>query len=131
MKPILKYAGGKRKELANFQHYIPTDFNTYIEPFLGGGAVFFELEPKRAIINDINSRLMRFYRQVSSQYDELMIELKGLKDMYESSDIAERSTLYYKIRDMYNGRIPSPFLEGTIYYVINKLAYSGLTRTKL
>ena len=61
MNPMLKYRGGKSREIPLFQKYIPASFSSYIEPFLGGGAVFFHLEPKQAIINDVNSRLIAFY----------------------------------------------------------------------
>ena len=58
MNPILKYRGGKSREIIKFEQYIPHNFDTYIEPFLGGGAVYFHLEPQSAIINDINEKLI-------------------------------------------------------------------------
>ena len=58
MKPIIKYRGGKSREINEFSRFIPDDYNNYIEPFLGGGAVFFRLEPQNAIINDVNNRLI-------------------------------------------------------------------------
>ena len=58
MKPILKYPGGKRKELNIIKKFIPQYKGKYIEPFFGGGALFFELEPKIALISDINQKLM-------------------------------------------------------------------------
>ena len=51
MNPVLKYRGGKSREIPRFLQYIPDDFNRYIEPFFGGGAVYFYLEPDNAIIN--------------------------------------------------------------------------------
>jgi DNA adenine methylase len=60
MKPIIKYSGGKFKEIKNFRHFIPNSYKTYIEPFFGGGAVFFDLEPEQAIINDLNVGLYKF-----------------------------------------------------------------------
>ena len=53
MNPVLKYRGGKSREIPRFLQYIPDDFNRYIEPFFGGGAVYFYLEPENAIINDV------------------------------------------------------------------------------
>lgn len=134
MLPILKYAGGKRKELENFRHLIPSDFDTYIEPFCGGGAVFFDLEPKKAIINDINSRLVSFYITVARAYPRLHQELEILQRIYmEDSNngepnIAKRSNLYYFMRDIFNGIEKSGYLDATVYYFINKTTYSGLTR---
>lgn len=56
IKPILKYSGGKTNEIKHFVSYIPPQFNTYYEPFLGGGAVYFHLAPGNAVLNDVNSR---------------------------------------------------------------------------
>ena len=67
---MLKYRGGKSKEIPHIMEHVP-DFNgRYIEPFLGGGAVFFHLEPEQAIINDINAPLMAFYRGVRDDYQK-------------------------------------------------------------
>lgn len=62
MKPIIKYRGGKSKEIPMIEKHIPEFSGRYIEPFFGGGALYFHLEPEKAIINDINSKLMAFYR---------------------------------------------------------------------
>jgi DNA adenine methylase len=61
MKPLIKYRGGKSKEIPQLIKHIPKYSGRYIEPFFGGGALYFYLEPKKAIINDINSKLMAFY----------------------------------------------------------------------
>lgn len=60
MKPIIKYRGGKSKEIPQILPYIPQFTGRYIEPFFGGGALFFYLEPSNAIINDINENLLIF-----------------------------------------------------------------------
>ena len=65
MKPILKYRGGKSKEIPRYLNLIPK-FETYYEPFLGGGATYFHLEPKKAFVSDINSNLIDFYNEISS-----------------------------------------------------------------
>ena len=61
---MIKYRGGKSKEIPNIMWHIPRFTGRYIEPFFGGGALFFYLEPRQAIINDINAKLMKFYRGV-------------------------------------------------------------------
>ena len=61
MRPMLKYRGGKSREIPNIERHIPAFKGRYIEPFFGGGALFFHLEPEHAIINDINGKLMDFY----------------------------------------------------------------------
>lgn len=72
MRPILKYRGGKSKEIPEFIRYIPNEYNRYIEPFLGGGAVYFYLEPEQAIINDINTKLIEFYQDVRNDFPRLL-----------------------------------------------------------
>lgn len=145
MRPIVKYRGGKSREIQEFSGYIPQDYDRYIEPFFGGGAVFFDLEPDYAIINDVNQPLMRFYEQVRNNYIDLSQELYGIQTTYEANQqlYAERraaiedpnvrvenlnEALYYQMRDMYNGNIPSIYSEGALYYFINKTAYSGMIR---
>ena len=143
MKPIIKYRGGKSKEIPQILPYIPQFAGRYIEPFFGGGALFFYLEPSRAIINDINKNLFDFYMDVRDNYFQMKDELFMLETLYtENRDAFERlkiqhpndrvndsnEDLYYRIRDMYNGLADSNFLFGTIYYFINKTAYSGMIR---
>ena len=70
MDPMLKYSGGKRKELNEIKKFLPEYEGKYIEPFFGGGALFFDLEPERAIINDLNRPLMEFYQGVKYEYDK-------------------------------------------------------------
>lgn len=86
MDAIIKYRGGKRREIPQFINFIPADYDTYIEPFLGGGAVFFQQEPNNAIINDINEPLINFYRQLATQYDRVMDELQTLHEIYEHNE---------------------------------------------
>ena len=85
MNPVLKYRGGKSREIPRFLQYIPDDFNRYIEPFFGGGAVYFYLEPENAIINDVNTRLMIFYRQLRDNYPEMRAQLDTLQQLYEEN----------------------------------------------
>lgn len=140
---MLKYRGGKSREIPQFQKYIPSSFSTYLEPFLGGGAVFFHLEPERAVINDVNSRLISFYKCVRNEYEAMRRELDLLQTVYErnQADYKVRKNLnpderipnanedlYYCIRDMYNGKTVSEYLDGVLYFFINKTAYSGMIR---
>lgn len=83
MRPILKYRGGKSREIPEFIRYIPNEYNRYIEPFLGGGAVYFYLEPEQAIINDINTKLIEFYQDVRNDFPRLQAELGTLQQEYE------------------------------------------------
>lgn len=145
MRPILKYRGGKSKEIPEFIRYIPNEYNRYIEPFLGGGAVYFYLEPEQAIINDINTKLIEFYQDARNDFPRLQVELGTLQQEYEHNQrqyVLNRNAepdqsirvenlnegLYYQMRDMFNGTVASPYLNGTLYYFINKTAYSGMIR---
>ena len=79
MKPMIKYRGGKSKEIPNIMWHIPRFTGRYVEPFLGGGALFFHLEPREAIVNDINGRLIKFYIGVRDCFPKLREELDELE----------------------------------------------------
>ena len=85
MNPVLKYRGGKSREIPKFLNYIPETFNRYIEPFFGGGALYFFLEPEIAIINDANTRLMNFYRELRDEYPLMRKQLDLLQKEYEAN----------------------------------------------
>lgn len=72
LKPILKWVGGKRQLLHEIMPLIPDNISVYVEPFVGGGAVLFEYQPKRAIINDYNEELMNVYKVIKESPDELI-----------------------------------------------------------
>ncbi len=143
MKPIIKYRGGKSKEIPHILPYIPNFTGRYIEPFFGGGALFFYLEPKQSIINDINSNLINFYIDIRDNFKTISNELFELEQLYKDNRSKfeelkkkhpdERVTdlndsLYYEIRDMYNSIGEPKYSYGTLYYFINKTAYSGMIR---
>jgi DNA adenine methylase len=143
MKPLIKYRGGKSKEIPHILPHIPHYTGRYIEPFFGGGALYFYLEPKRAIINDINTKLIGFYNGVKLHYDTLRVELDEVERIYNRNRAAfdalkarspkervedKNETLYYELRDMFNGLIDSRYSEALLYYYINKTAYSGMIR---
>lgn len=88
MKPLIKYRGGKSKEISNIQKHIPLFLGRYIEPFFGGGALYFYLEPQNAIINDINEKLISFYKGIQSDYQNLRIELDNVEKQYEENRVA-------------------------------------------
>lgn len=143
MKPILKYSGGKSRELNNYiQHITSQKYEVYFEPFIGGGATYFYLEPKKAIINDVNSKLIDFYLDVKNNYLPLKKELKELECIYKENQIAYEELkknnpdnkffnlneeLYYKMRNLFNYPTDE-FMKSTLYFFINKTAYSGIIR---
>lgn len=140
---MLKYSGGKFKEIPHIMEHVPEFNGRYIEPFLGGGAVFFHLEPQQAIINDINTPLMSFYRGVRDNYPALRQELDAIEVLYTQNRDAfdalraqhpnervedNNEDLYYAIRDMFNNLAEKKYSDALLYYFINKTAYSGMIR---
>lgn len=115
LRPFLKWAGGKSKLIEQYTPYFPKDFKTYYEPFLGGGAVFFHLQPKNAVITDINSELINAYRCVRDNLEQLILLLekhssKHNKDYYyqmrsqfEATEIERAARLIYLNKTCFNG----------------------------
>lgn len=143
MKPLIKYRGGKSKEIPQIIAHIPQFSGRYIEPFFGGGALYFHLEPKKAIINDINSKLMEFYSGVKNNYTNLHKELLEIQQIYEKNhhDFEElkaqhpadrvedkNEALYYRLRDMFNDLVEKEYSDALLYFFINKTSYSGMIR---
>jgi len=143
MKPMLKYRGGKTKEIPNIMYYVPQFYGRYIEPFVGGGALYFYLEPREAIINDINKQLINFYKGVRDYFPRLRKELDEIEALYEinrrdyevlKAKMADErvedknEVLYYFLRDMFNNKVSKKYSDALLYYFINKTAYSGMIR---
>ena len=126
-KPFVKWAGGKRQIIDKLKEFIPEEYNTYYEPFVGGGALLFELIPKKAVINDSNHELMNVYK-VLSDY-ELFIKLCKELNIHERRHSEE---YYYKIRDL--DRDTKKFEKLTNYekaartIYLNKSCFNGLYR---
>jgi DNA adenine methylase len=127
VRPFLKWAGGKRQLLPEIVKYVPKRISkhTYYEPFIGGGALLFELQPPKAVINDTNKELINCYKVIRDSLDELMEELS--KDKYSNSE-----TSYYQMRDLDRSRKEYENLSevekaARIIY-LNKTCYNGLFR---
>jgi DNA adenine methylase len=120
--PFLKWAGGKRQLLPAIKNHIPKKFSTYIEPFVGGGAVLFTLQPKKAVINDFNIQLINVYRVVRDEPDALIDDLKKHKNQPE---------YFYKIRALdRTGQFDklSEVEKASRIIYLNKTCYNGLYR---
>ena len=121
--PFIKWVGGKRQLISQMAQYFPKSFNKYIEPFVGGGAIFFHLLPKDAILIDFNDELINCYKIIKNNVSELIKSLKKHENERE---------YYYKIREV--DRSPKEFSKWsdiekasrTIY--MNRCCYNGLYR---
>ena len=127
VRPFLKWAGGKKQLLPEIGKYVPklTSKQTYYEPFIGGGALLFELQHPKAVINDSNRELINCYKVIRDSLDELLEELS--KDKYSNSE-----TSYYEMRDLdrstkeYENLSEVEKAARIIY--LNKTCYNGLFR---
>ncbi len=125
MTPVVKWAGGKRQLLPYLE--LPKNYNTYYEPFIGGGALFCSIAPKRAVINDLNAQLMNVYTQIKKRPEAVLSALSVLQDIYNS--IEDKDAFYYHVRDMYNQQIEDQTPEAAALLVfLNKAGYNGLYR---
>ena len=127
--PFLKWAGGKWQLLNQFEELYPQKLKdgfitTYIEPFVGGGAVFFDLQKKykfqKVLLNDVNEDLILAYKVIQSNCSELLISLKRLEEKYINLQSIElQSIMFYEIRNIFNKEkilISKQTLNYCIYY---------------
>ena len=127
IKPYLKWAGGKRQLLAEIKKYLPKNINDYIyyEPFIGAGAVLFELQPKRAVISDSNEQLIMTYLVIKENVEALILLLKKYQKM-------NNKDYFYKIRNMDRDEeifssLTNVEKAARIIY-LNKTCFNGLYR---
>lgn len=130
--PLVKWAGGKRQLMGEIRKRMPKEFGTYYEPFLGGGALFFELNPKKAVLSDVNPQLIGTYRQVSENPDRLLSALDEIKEEYNALGTdEERSACYYAKRRRYNELIEAKehtTETAALFIFLNKTAFNGVYR---
>lgn len=118
LSPLIKWSGGKSDEIKVFEKHIPTDYDTYLEPFIGGGAVFFHLVPQKAVISDVHTELTDLYRAVGQG---------------RASDIHEFMTAhpneeaeYYRVRD--EMAVETPLDNAKRFYYLRKTCFRGMLR---
>lgn len=137
VEPILTWAGGKRHMLDDIIRQLPPlgTFDTYYEPFFGGGAVFFELEPNNGYINDINIRLMNFYKQFREHRENIIGDNKELDTRLLNTDREGQEKIYYELRGEFNslrtddGNCERPYREAVLFLFLNRCCWNGLYRT--
>lgn len=124
---LIKWAGGKRQLISDLQRLLPENFNTYFEPFIGGGAMFFALRAsgkiKKAIISDVNHDLVNLYRIVKESPHALFEELNDLRYGNNAGD-------YYDARKVFNsfGKHELPEKKAALFIYLNRHCYNGLFR---
>ena len=124
ISPIVKWVGGKRQLLADIMPLIDRNCSTYVEPFVGGGAVFFELQPKKAIINDYNSELINVYTTVRDFPEQLIKKLEEHKNKNSEEYFYELRAFDRKSEYASMSRVEK---AARIIY-LNKTCYNGLYR---
>ncbi|NLO76416.1 MAG: DNA adenine methylase [Clostridia bacterium] len=141
VKPFVKWAGGKGQLLDEIRAKYPKDLgksiNRYCEPFVGGGAVLFDLLStysfKEVLINDINAELINTYNQIKNQVEELLQRLEYLQDIYWPLAKTERKKMYLEIRERFNclkvNSNEQVNLEKAVLFIfLNKTCFNGLFR---
>jgi DNA adenine methylase len=132
-KPFLKWAGGKGQLIDEIDNRLPEELkaswiNTYVEPFVGGGAIFFHSAQKYDSIKhfylfDINPDLVNCYNTIKKDVENLIKELRTLEKQFLQKDIAEKRDFYYQIREQFNRQRSIARL-----IFLNKTCYNGLYR---
>lgn len=120
--PFLKWVGGKRQLMPVIKGLIPKEYNIYYEPFIGGGAVLFDLQPKRAVINDFNEELINVYKTIKEKPEELITDLKkhiNDSDYFYHIRALDRDDNYEKL---------SKIKKASRVIYLNKTCYNGLYR---
>lgn len=138
-KPFLKWAGGKTQLINDIEKSIPRQFLnnefTYIEPFVGSGAVLFWMlsnfpNLKKAVINDINADLINTYKTIASNPKELISILDILQNEFHALDGKEdeKKLYYYSKRELYNTRNSSQTDHSALFIFLNRTCFNGLYR---
>ena len=125
MKPIIKYQGGKTRELPTIRGLLPDKYDTVLEPFAGGAAVSFDLG-HRSILNDFNPALINMYRAVKNplMFQEVYAHVCYLKTL-EHDELEKH---YYQSRDYINSGQTDPYDWAVSYITMKQLAFSGMER---
>lgn len=122
--PFVKWVGGKRQIMDDIKRHLPKDIHKYtnVEPFVGGGAVLFEVQPKRAIINDFNADLINVYTVIRDNVEDLLTDLETHQN---------ESDYFYELRGLdRSGKFEdlTPIKKASRFIYLNKTCYNGLYR---
>jgi len=118
LKPMIKWSGGKGDEITKFIQHIPNDYDTYLEPFVGGGALYFKLEPNKAVITDVHIELIDFYKAIKNNKS---LDIYNFMTNHPNDEIT-----YYNIRN--NMEINDYLDNAKRFYYQRKTCYRGMLR---
>ena len=127
VSPFLKWAGGKRQLLTQIRERMPREYNRYYEPFIGGGAVVFDLLPENALINDINEALINAYVQIRENVDSFLDKINRI----DSAIGEDGKAYYYSMRNLYNMKLEKMEYDielAALFVFLNKHCFNGLYR---
>lgn len=138
-KPFLKWAGGKTQLISEIERAIPNEIKsekfTYVEPFVGSGAVLFWMlnnfpNLEKAVINDINSDLINTYQVISGQPNELISILNDLQSEFHELELQaeKKKEYYYDKRALYNAREEEKSVQAALFIFLNRTCFNGLYR---
>lgn len=136
-KPFIKWVGGKSQLLDEIREKYPSKIEKYCEPFVGGGAVLFDIlnkfQPKEVLINDINKELINTYVQIKSNCYEMVAELSEIQRIYKSHTQEENKDFFYEKRSRYNeikinGNKAENLEKAVLFIFLNKTCFNGLYR---
>jgi len=135
-KPFLKWAGGKTQLISEIEQNLPNStFNTYIEPFVGSGAVLFWVlgeftQLEQAVVNDINEDLINTYKSIQSTPKELISVLEILQNEYHSLENTDnkKQEYYYQKRELFNNRQQDRVTHSALFIFLNRTCFNGLYR---
>lgn len=132
MKPFIKWAGGKTKMLPEIRKRMPDKYSLYVEPFVGGGAVYFDIMPDIAVISDSNKPLMTCYSFIKECPRVLMGMLEEMEDEFNNLPDEDKEEFYYIKRKRYNSLVQREFYSvetACLFIFLNKTCFNGLYRT--
>ena len=127
VSPFVKWAGGKRQLLTQIRERMPREYNRYYEPFIGGGAVVFDLLPENALINDINEALINAYVQIRENVDSFLDNINRI----DSAIGEDGKDYYYSMRNLYNMKLEKMEYDielAALFVFLNKHCFNGLYR---
>jgi DNA adenine methylase len=130
MKPLIKWAGGKRHIASIIESHLPGDWDagTYYEPFIGGAAIYLYLQPKKAQLSDVNEKLIGFYNNVKTDSTELIKKIQLTAQKFDLSAPEEKLGTYLKFREEFNKSAVDSLSTSALFFTLNKLCFNGLYR---